>query len=110
MARCFFMIKSKQEDNYQIWVSENGSRITKLVSGINEKWVILNLMNAPSELLAIYEPNLRRVSIYALEKVRLCLGPEELQQYRKHSIENFSFNDEAYTSKFFYFNSSLYMN
>ncbi len=55
-ARTYFLVQVLKTKKHDIWVSENGSKMTKLIRNIDQPWVILNLSNAPSDLLAIYVP------------------------------------------------------
>lgn len=52
--RTFFLVQDLELNEFQIWVCENGMKITKLVKGIEEKLLILNIQTAPSDILAIY--------------------------------------------------------
>lgn len=87
-ARTYFLVQNSATKKHDIWVSENGSRITKLIKNIDQQWIILNLQNAPSDLLAIYEPHLKRLSLYSIEHARQCLDTSELQKYVKLRVEN----------------------
>ena len=42
-ARTYFMVQSSATKKHDIWVSENGSRMTKLVRNIDQQWVVLQL-------------------------------------------------------------------
>ena len=50
------MIEDKGIQNQQIWVSENGGRITKLVDQIplDFEWQLVDIPNARSDYLIIY--------------------------------------------------------
>ena len=60
------MIEDKKMNNQQIWVSENGSRITKLVDLIPkaEEWILVDIPNARSDMLLIYQKTSRKLIIY----------------------------------------------
>jgi len=110
-ARTYFFVQNSKTRKNEIWVSENGSKLTKLIRNIEQPWVILNLQNAPSDLLAIYEPNLKRLSFYSIEFARQCLDPSELKKFAKIQIENWTPKDDIATLKkanFFYFNQKLF--
>ena len=54
-TRTLFFIQTTGDDKeYQVWVSQNGSPITKFISKIKEEWRFLEIANAPSDLLTIY--------------------------------------------------------
>ena len=110
-ARTYFFVQNSKTRKNEIWVSENGSRMTKLIRNIEQPWIILNLQNAPSDLLAIYEPNLKRLSFYTIEFAKQCLDPSELQKFVKIQIENWVPKDDTQNlreANFFYFKNKLF--
>lgn len=66
-SRTYFLVMNHKTRKQEIWVSENGSRMAKLIRNIEQQWIILKLQNSPIDLLAIYDLNLRRLSIYSIE-------------------------------------------
>lgn len=85
--------------------------MTKLVRNIDQQWVVLQLQNAPSDLLVIYEPHLKRLSFYSIEHSRQCLDPDELQKFVLIRVESWVPKEEyaqLININFFYFKTKLY--
>lgn len=77
-TRTFFLVEDDISKEQSIWVSENGSRITLLVNRIKEKWRILRVLNAPSEMLPIYSETTRVMTIYNVPNSKQCVYPSQL--------------------------------
>ena len=103
------MIEDKIMQNQQIWVSENGSRITKLVDQIplDFEWQLVDIPNARSDMLIIHSKKQRSITIYNIPNSKQCLYPKQLQKYQVHHIERMDYNPEL-RAKYFLFGDSIY--
>lgn len=106
-TRTFFLVEDDQTKEQQIWISENGSRIIKLINRIKDKWRILTITNAPSEMLPIYSETTQTLTIYDIHNSKTCLYPHELQNFKLHEMAAYDYDPSVYH---FYFNSKLYFN
>jgi hypothetical protein len=61
-----------------VWVCENGGKITKFIQNLSEKCSLLNISNAPSEMLAIFQADKKKLDFYSIPHVKQCLNANEL--------------------------------
>ena len=102
--RTLFMIEDKRMNNQQIWVSENGSRITKLVDQIpkNEGWILVDIPNARSDMLLIYQKSTEKLFIYNIPNSKQCLYPRQLDKYESNRIEKIQYDPNSKTQYFLF--------
>jgi hypothetical protein len=106
VSRVYFLIKNYRLDEYQLWVSENGLKITKLVSGIKQRILLLDIVNAPYDILATYNMLTKQLDYYHIPNVRVGMNPDKFaKSCRRSWIENFT-HDE--TRKYFFFAEKLF--
>jgi len=80
--RTFFLIQTTGEDKeYQVFVSHNGSPITKFISKIKDEWKFLEIANAPAGMLALYNHKVGDLRIYEIENHKQLLYPHELERH-----------------------------
>jgi hypothetical protein len=106
--RTFFLIEDKAMGEQQIWISENGSRITKLIERIKDKWSILEIPNAPSDILPIYSIQSRTLIFYSIQNMNKLFRPEELTKYKTYEIKNYMMFDPTEKKLHFFFDKKLY--
>jgi hypothetical protein len=80
-------------------VSENGSRITKLVDQIpkSEEWILVDIPNARSDMLLIYQKQSRKLIIYNIPNSKQCLYPNQLAKYESNRIEKMDYDPNSKT-------------
>lgn len=107
--RTLFMVEDNKFNNQQIWVSENGSRITKLVDQIpkSEEWILVDIPNARSDMLLIYQKASRKLIIYNIPNSKQCLYPHQLAKYETNRIEKMEYDPQSKT-QYFLFQNTLY--
>lgn len=108
-TRTIFLVQTSREGEdreYQIWVSQNGSRITKMVSKIKEEWRFLEIANSPSDLLTVYDSKKNTLICYMIQNCHQLLYPDEMEKYIKSKVTGFYLDKNI--KKFFIFQNSLY--
>lgn len=109
--RTFFLVDDLSTLLSSIWVSENGGKITKFISDIPDKWELLNITNAPNNVLAIFQPERKKLLIYNFQNVKVCLNVANINEteYKLYEIPNFVPQDASLTKHFLFKNKFYYV-
>jgi hypothetical protein len=107
--RTLFFVQDNEKDIQQIWVSENGSRITKLIDRIDISHGnrLITIPNARSDMLIVYSESTQHLNIYSIPNAKKCFFPHELEKFLLYDIPNFMY-DSSQKSQFFLFGEALY--
>ena len=67
-------------------MSENGSRITKLIDSIKGRWRIMDIPNASIDLVPIFSVEEKTFTIYSIGNMKKLYREKELEKFKKFQI------------------------
>jgi hypothetical protein len=106
-TRTIFLIQTiGDQREYQVWVSDNGSPITKFISKITEEWRFLEIANSPLGLFVLYNAKLGKLTCYEIDNCNQLLYPSELDRYITSQVTGLYMDKTI--RKFFLFHKKMY--